>query len=155
MARDTTLELWLLNRKQLSWVSWKTNGDNTRGNLTLGKDPVVLLDFSATDLRSTQHADDVNAGTSQRNSHGVLSHVNHVFDQRSLQDKLNTIVMRSNVPNRPQNGSLFTGCRLFIKELLLELPNIVLLLDVISTILGLYELSEKMHRCVDNLVLLW
>lgn len=46
----------------------------------------MLLDFSAADLGSAKHANDINAGASQRDSHRVLCHVDHIFDQRCLQD---------------------------------------------------------------------
>lgn len=34
------------------------------------------------------------------------------------------------------------------------MPNVILLFDIVSSILGLYKLTEKMHRCVDYLVFL-
>ena len=54
----------------------------------------------------------------------------------------------------PQNGSLLLGARGIEKQLLPELVDVITLLDQLSSLFGLDQLTKEVTRSLDHLVFL-
>jgi hypothetical protein len=114
----------------------------------------MLLDFLSTDFSSAHHSDNVDAGTSEWKNLSILSHVDDILDKWGLLNKPEPVLIRSDVTQSPQNGSLLLGACGILKQFLPEFVDVIASLDQLSSLFGLDELTKEVTRSLDHLVFL-
>lgn len=68
--------------------------------------------------------------------------------------KFEAVLIRSNMTQCPQDGSLLLRARRIQKQLLPELVDVIAALDQFHSLLGFDELTEEVTRSLDHLVFL-